>query len=110
MKLMPQFQEPRSRPIVKSPASTPVPRPSESTSDPGLARYPRLKAEARMAPRCRYTSTTSQAVNPGCGSFVKKREYATPSRVRPTGLFFSAFGMGGHQHATAHALGHYRPC
>ena len=36
-----------SRPIVRSPASTPVPRPSESTSDPGLARYPRLKAEAQ---------------------------------------------------------------
>ncbi len=27
-----------------------------------------------------------------------------PERVTPTGLFFSAFWMGGHHHATGHAL------
>ena len=36
-----------SRPIARPPAITPAPRPSESTSDLGLARHPRLKAEAQ---------------------------------------------------------------
>jgi hypothetical protein len=65
MQLMPQLQEPRSRPIAIRVASIPVPRPSESTSDRGPVRRLHLKAEARNAPRCRYSSTTSEAVNRG---------------------------------------------
>ena len=40
------------------------------------------------APRCKYSSTTSQAVNARCGRVVKKSSYTTPARVTPTGLFF----------------------
>ena len=39
------------------------------------------------APRCTYSSTTSQAVNARCGRVVKKSSYTTPARVTPTGLF-----------------------
>jgi hypothetical protein len=42
------------------------------------------------------------------GKLVKKSEYATPARVTPTGLFFSAFWVGGHDHAARHTLGPHR--
>ena len=58
------------------------------TSGRGLARCLHQLTQARNAPRCKYSSTTSQAVNARCGRVVKKSSYTTPARVTPTGLFF----------------------
>ncbi len=60
-----------SRSTGPPPASTPVPRPSGCTIDLGRSLGLHPRALARMAPRCRYNSTTSQAVKACCGRFVK---------------------------------------
>jgi hypothetical protein len=61
-----------STPIGIPPANTPVPRQSDYTNGRGPARCLRLRVQARNAPRCRYSSTTSVAVNARCGKLVKK--------------------------------------
>ena len=70
--LVPQFQEPRSKPTGTAVASTPSPWPNSCTTcrdqSPGL----RLRVSGRNAPRCNYSSTTSQAVSRGSGRLVKK--------------------------------------
>ena len=78
---MPQFQEPRSTPIARPVASTPVKRPSDCTIDRG--RFPglHLRAQARIAPRCRYNSTTSQAVNRGSWE-VGQKEFVDDTCAR----------------------------
>ncbi len=63
LELMQKYRVGGSRSTARPPASTPVPRRSESTSGPGPARCLHLPMQARNAPRCRYSSTTSQAVN-----------------------------------------------
>ena len=66
-KLMPQFQAQVPDPLRDQLPGTPVPRPSDCTSDRGHVPDLHRQSAGSKAPRCRYSSTTSEAVNACCG-------------------------------------------